>query len=72
MEREAREGERMSELYHLLQTESTFCPTCGKTVSLLSRDSRYSPAFYICFDCRFVGQVGVGVVPEEQSEEEDE
>jgi ribosomal protein S27AE len=51
-----------NDLYHILESDMSSCPTCGKHVHLLCHDSRYAPAFFICFDCRFVGQVGVGKV----------
>jgi predicted RNA-binding Zn-ribbon protein involved in translation (DUF1610 family) len=53
----------MKSSFMVIETESSYCPECHKTVSLLSNfDDRKSPAFYICFSCGFVGQVGVGPV----------
>jgi predicted RNA-binding Zn-ribbon protein involved in translation (DUF1610 family) len=49
--------------YVLQKTEKSFCPGCGKPVYLLCQDDvKFHPAFYICFDCTFVGQVGIGKV----------
>ena len=58
-------------LFRLVKTESSFCPSCQKNVWLLYSDSFFgnsippdskSDAFYICFSCEFVGQIGVGKV----------
>ena len=50
--------------YIVQAAEGTTCPTCGTTAQLLCH--RDMPpraiAFYICFPCRFVGQIGVGPV----------
>jgi predicted RNA-binding Zn-ribbon protein involved in translation (DUF1610 family) len=40
-----------------------FCPMCGKELYKLSDDGRKdSPKFNICFDCKFIGHLGVGEV----------
>ena len=54
--------------YVFLKTTLSFCPICNKNVYLLTsgRSSKGMPLFYICFDCRFVGEVGVGRVREEK------
>lgn len=62
----------MSDLYTLLQSDMSSCPTCGKHVHLLSHESKYAPAFFICFDCKFVGQVGVGKVELTSGDDEEE
>jgi len=46
--------------YVLIQTEDSFCPKCDNSVQLLTNGGK--PAFYICFDCQFVGHVGIGQV----------
>jgi hypothetical protein len=49
--------------YEIMLTEKTFCPECDKPVHLLHAERQdKSPAFYICFPCGYVGQVGVGPV----------
>lgn len=52
--------------YKLWRAEKSFCPKCGQTVKLLSRDplipGPMGPMFYICFACEFIGEVGVGPV----------
>jgi hypothetical protein len=61
---------RKPEPYSTTQTESSFCPDCNEPVTLLSNGDR--PQFYLCFDCKFVGEVGVGrVEPFKEPEEDD-
>jgi len=57
------------EPYTTIQTESSFCPECNEPVTLLSNGDR--PQFYLCFDCKFVGEVGVGRVQEFKEPSED-
>ena len=43
------------------------CPLCKQKVKWLAPKEEVQaedPTFFICFACCFVGQVGVGVVPE--------
>lgn len=49
--------------YELLLAEKTSC-TCGKSVDILKpvNMDKYLPAFYICFDCKTVGEIGVAPV----------
>lgn len=43
--------------------KKTYCPTCGKEVYILADDeSQNSPKFLICFDCKFIGHIGIGEV----------
>lgn len=50
--------------YIVQPTGKSFCPNCGQPVDLLCRDDGgMDLAFYICFACRWIGQVGVGPVP---------
>lgn len=61
---------RKPEPYRTIPTESSFCPDCDKPVTLLSNGDR--PQFYLCFDCKFVGEVGVGrVEPFKEPEDDD-
>jgi transcription elongation factor Elf1 len=48
------------------KAENTTCSTCTHTVDLLCRvDGVMKQAFYICWECKAVAQVGVGPVPRE-------
>jgi ribosomal protein S27AE len=38
------------------------CPKCGRGTYLLCHKDWSGPAFYICFGCRYVGEVGKGPV----------
>jgi len=64
------------EPYTTLQAESSFCPECDKPVTLLSRvdmEPTDAAMFYICWDCKFLAEVGVGRVAEyEEPPEEDD
>lgn len=52
-------------MYHIIKTDSSFCPTCGNNVHLLSAGIALQlPSFYICFGCHRVSQVAVGLVKE--------
>ena len=52
-----------SEPYRLIKTEGSFCAKCGQNVVLLSNGLHPTDsAFFICFKCEVVGQVGVGPV----------
>lgn len=52
-----------SEPYRLIKTESSFCQSCGGNVTLLTNGNHPTDsAFFICFKCEVVGQVGVGPV----------
>ena len=50
--------------YLFFKTEISFCPNCNENVYLLtsSKNSEGKPSFYICFGCKFIGEVGVGMV----------
>jgi hypothetical protein len=55
----------MSSKYVMLKAERSHCKTCDKNVYLLCDGGLKPtnlPAFYICFDCMFVGECGVGEV----------
>lgn len=53
--------------YTLIKQNSTFCSKCNGNVDLLSTKEMKAPAFYICFNCQTVGQVGEGIVLREDS-----
>ena len=50
--------------YIFFKTESSFCSYCNKNVYLLTSDenTKGKSSFYICFNCKFIGEVGVGRV----------
>jgi hypothetical protein len=52
------------DIYGLILTESSTCVHCNEPVWLLSPETFNDrlPAFYICFHCQSIGQVGVGPV----------
>jgi len=54
----------MKSKYVIQKTEKSTCPVCGFSVDLLAETDmkRGKPAFYICFACKTVGEVGVGKV----------
>jgi hypothetical protein len=56
----------MKTSYILQKTDSSFCPTCRNSVSLLTHGTSISKAkkvaFYICFKCQFVAEIGRGKV----------
>jgi hypothetical protein len=54
--------------YVIQFTEKSLCPKCSARVKLLCHQlgsMTARAAFYICFSCAHVSQVGVGPVPEE-------
>ena len=55
--------------YVLQSAEKSFCPKCGKEVHLLCPvNERFGgPSFYICFHCKYIGEVGVGPIRVERS-----
>lgn len=48
--------------YMLTTSSSSFCPHCQRRVKLLATESVSPPAFFVCFPCQFIGQIGRGVV----------
>lgn len=49
--------------FKVTKLEKSYCPKCNKELYSLRDDERYdSPKFNICFDCKFIGHVGVGIV----------
>lgn len=50
--------------YVIQETEKSRCSKCNSLVFLLSNfdEADEKPAFYICFKCQNVSQVGVGHV----------
>lgn len=64
--------ETTKQKYVLQKTEKSYCPVCESLVSLFcpANFSEGPPAYYLCFGCGYIGQVGVGPVtgigPEQQ------
>jgi transcription elongation factor Elf1 len=55
----------MASNYIIHLTQSSYCPHCNERVSLLcDKDGEQKPSFYICWNCEFVGEIGVGPVKE--------
>jgi hypothetical protein len=52
--------------YLIFKTESSFCPECNENAYLLTSVGNGKPSFYICFNCKFIGEVGVGRVKKEE------
>jgi len=52
--------------------DGPFCGECGEPVMLLATDFTYLPAFYVCIsaNCGWIGQIGVGPVPDLTDKEE--
>ncbi|MCL4304232.1 MAG: DUF551 domain-containing protein [Anaerolineae bacterium] len=50
--------------YVLQKTEKSYCPSCNSLASLFCPKSfnGTEPAYYLCFGCGYIGQVGVGPV----------
>ncbi|WP_160198035.1 hypothetical protein [Senegalia massiliensis] len=43
--------------------EKSHCPNCGNRTYKLSDEEREdSPKFNICFKCKYIGHIGVGIV----------
>jgi hypothetical protein len=55
----------MEKPYLLQPAPQSYCPRCLQPVELLCNEAMTGPSFYICFPCRFIGQVGVGPVHKE-------
>jgi len=51
--------------YVFTDCQKDTCPNCSKHLILLVHKDfkKGNPAFYICFDCGFIGEVGLGPVP---------
>ena len=65
---EAEGGETLKSDYALAPTTKSRCPECHQLVHLLCLDSGTptdGPAFFICFGCTWVGEVGKGPVVRE-------
>lgn len=59
----------MRRKYAIQRAESSFCPTCEHSVDLLCdvKVSERMPMFYICWYCRAVRHIGVGLVERESA-----
>jgi len=51
----------MSSNYVLQKAEKSYCPDCNNNVFLLATQEflKNDPAFYICFECQRIAEVGV-------------
>ena len=60
-------GNKSTSKYIIQEAHNTMCPDCRKTVQLLCHAGwvEGKPAFYICFGCEQVREVGKGRVKEE-------
>ena len=58
-------------MYELIQTDHSFCPHCGVAARLFcpTDTDPQKPAYYLCFGCGYIGQVGVGPVVTVQRDE---
>jgi hypothetical protein len=54
--------------YTLRRTSSSFCPNCNERPYLLSQENMTN-SFYICFSCKFIGEIGEGKVEFENDED---
>ena len=57
----------MSKTYIMHTVDQTSCPKCDKSVVLLAPsewkwEPEKDPSFYVCWDCEWIGQVGIGPV----------
>jgi len=57
----------MSKEYIMHTVGQTGCPKCDKPVNMLAPsewkwEPEKDPSFYICWDCEWIGQIGVGPV----------
>jgi hypothetical protein len=57
----------MSKTYVMNTTGQSRCPKCDKPITLLAPvewtwEPGKEPSFYVCFDCKWIGQIGVGPV----------
>lgn len=67
MQFQTKAGLNMESRYILQKVEKSYCPKCHHLVYLLCDGDfkKGKPAFYICFDCKYIGEVGVGAVKSE-------
>jgi hypothetical protein len=54
----------MNSKYRLVLMPKSHCPECNTLVYWLHEPEavNYAPSFFICYNCRYVGQTGVGPV----------
>ena len=48
--------------YYIVKTEKTTCLNCKQKVFLLATMFLTGPAFYVCFHCQIISEIGVGKV----------
>lgn len=59
----------MKSNWTLIKSEKSRCPKCLHYVDLLCKITTDRPAFYICFRCASVAEVGVGPVQKGDADE---
>ena len=48
--------------YFLSLAGGSHCASCQQPVELLATQGVTGPSFYVCWTCRAIGQIGVGIV----------
>lgn len=59
--------------YTLRKVPRVTCPECEKHAWWLAPEDLAMvalPSFFICFECKFIGHVGVGRIPVTETDEE--
>ena len=51
-------------IYTRTKATTSYCPRCGQNPTLLMGDDAPWPAFYICWTCKEIREIGVGLVRE--------
>jgi hypothetical protein len=52
--------------YIIQRTQSSYCPNCSDLVYLLTdKDGKQVPAFYICWKCQSIAEIGKGPIKKE-------
>lgn len=50
-------------VYVIQKTEKSICPDCSQKVDILCRENgNMDYGFYVCWNCKKVWQVGVGLI----------
>lgn len=59
-------GVVMPSNYVIQRTQSSYCPNCSDLVYLLTdKDGKQVPAFYICWKCQSIAEIGKGPIKKE-------
>lgn len=53
-----------SEFTILKKAKNTCCPNCRSVMDILSHDDELLPAFVICWQCKWISEIGIGPVKE--------